>query len=212
MITTFTLTGDRGDFESAVTDQAELLSGFNGFLRSQVLRSLRRPDTYVILGQWQDAASHLAAVRSKTFYITYAIIKELAELEGDQAVRVLGAGDPQPAGFEDLAAQGATVLTRFDLTEGGESQEFEQRFEAHARFMREQDGFIAHALVRSVRHPGRYVNVGWWRDPAAYLAVMQSKEFQSDARGMSALAQVDGDLFEVVTNLVSDSAASVATV
>jgi heme-degrading monooxygenase HmoA len=211
-ITTFTLTGDRGEFESAVTDQAELLSGAAGFLRGQVLRSLRRPDTYVNLAQWQDGATRLAAVQSTPFYITYAILEELSEADSDQTVRVLGAGDPQPAGYEDLAGRGATVLTRFDLTEGADSQEFERRFEAHARFMREQDGFIAHALVRSERHAGRYVNVGWWRDPGAYLTVMGTEEFQADARAMAELVTVDGDMFQVVTNLISDAALSAAAV
>jgi heme-degrading monooxygenase HmoA len=211
MIATFTLTGDRGDFESALTDQAEVLSGFDGFLRSQVLRSRRRPDTYVNLGQWRAAADHLAAVRSGTFYLTYTILKELAELESDQAARVLGAGEPQPAGYDGLAAQGPTVLTRFHLREGTDSGLFEQRFVTHARFMRAQDGFIAHVLLRSVRHPGHFVNVGWWQEPAAYAAVVQSEEFQAGTRGIADLAHVDGDVFEVVANLVSDSAVSVAT-
>jgi heme-degrading monooxygenase HmoA len=212
MITTFRLTQDRDEFESAVTDQVELLSGCDGFVRSQLLRSLRHPGTYVNVGQWRDPAAHLAAVRGRNFYITYAILSELAEAVSDQAVRVLGSGEPQPVPDPCPAAPTTTVLTSFDLAEGADSAQFEQRFEDHARFMRSQDGFAAHLLVRSVRQPRHYVNIGWWRDPAAYFAVMQTEEFGRDARGMAALAQAEGDMFEVMRNLAAAGAAAVVAV
>jgi heme-degrading monooxygenase HmoA len=210
VITTFRVTQDRDEFEAAVTDQVELLSGCDGFVRSQLLRSVRRPGTYVNLGQWRDPAAHLAAVRGRNFYITYAIVSELAEADNDQAARVLGSGEPQPVHDSAAAAPAVTVLTCFDLAEGADPAEFERRFEAHARFMRSQDGFVAHQLVRSVRETGRYVNIGWWRDPAAYLSVMQTEEFGADARGMAALAQVEGDMFEVLRNLVGAGVAAAA--
>jgi heme-degrading monooxygenase HmoA len=209
MITTFTLTGERDEFEAAFTDQAELLSASDGFIRGQVGRSLRRPGTYVNFCQWRDPAAHLAAVRSRTFFITYAILKELAQASADQAAPVLGSSQPQPASDADLAESAAVALTLFDLKEGVGGEQFEQRFAAHARFMRAQDGFVAHSLVRSLRRPGRYANIGWWRDPAAYLAVMQSAEFRADARSMSALVDVEGDLFEVLASLFSAAAQSV---
>ena len=88
-------------------------------------------------------------------------------------------------------AEAAQIVAVTRFTVKGDAAEFEAAFTAHAEFMRGRDGFLRAQMIRSVRTPEVYVNVGWWRDQDSYLAVLRSDEFRGHLGEFARLADVE---------------------
>ena len=194
VIATFTLKdSDDQKFEEVIAEQTEFLSAQRGFRRSVLGRSLRQPNQYVLVSQWEDTRAYLTVARSVQF--ANYVLGPLSELAEGDSTRAFSVAERE-VGDEGIAA--VLALTTFTLKEDADAEAFQSAFDQHAEFMRGRAGFLTHRFVRSTSEPGAYRNLGWWRDAEAYLAVMQTTEFQADARKMADLANVEGDLFRIV--------------
>lgn len=90
-INQLTVTGTVEEFEKISAKLSEFMSAQPGYLSHRLLRSLRSPETYVELAEWENPEAHQAAVRSETFQL---LIKELAQV----------VAKPTPGLFEDVKA------------------------------------------------------------------------------------------------------------
>jgi len=88
-------------------------------------------------------------------------------------------------------------ITRFVVK--GEPDEFERVYKEHAEFMRSQPGFVDARLLRSMRDPRVYLNIGNWRGREDHRRVTGREAFQRPARAMRELVDVEADLYEPVT-------------
>ncbi|MFJ9775891.1 AMP-binding protein [Kitasatospora sp. NPDC101157] len=93
----------------------------------------------------------------------------------------------------------AVAVTKFTVK--ADPAEFEQAFKEHAEFMRRQPGFQRAQMIRSARTPEVYLNIGWWQDTAAYLAVLQSDEFRGHLGRFAQLADVEPQMGQVLLAL-----------
>jgi long-chain acyl-CoA synthetase len=89
----------------------------------------------------------------------------------------------------ELPAQ-LTVVNTFTVRDPADVPEFEGRFLAHVQYMRAQDGFVGHQLLRYADEPGTYVNVGWWRRPDDFQAVLAGEVFREHAKQFGRLVEV----------------------
>ncbi|MFI9724230.1 antibiotic biosynthesis monooxygenase family protein [Streptomyces sp. NPDC052396] len=86
-----------------------------------------------------------------------------------------------------------TVINTFTLKNPEQAAEFEGRFLEHVEWMRAQEGFIGHQAVRLAERPEVYVNLGWWREPGVFQAVLASETFQAHAKEFHQLVEVVAD-------------------
>ncbi len=190
----FTVTGTPEEFEEVLREQTEFLQVQDGFARSTLLQSLRRPTTYLNVSWWHDEHAYRSVVRSVPFanYVFGRLMK-LVKGDSERAEPVL-AGSANDA----ATASAAVAVTTFELHEDASPQDFERTFKAHADFVRLQPGFVAHLLVRLAGSPRTYVNLGWWGEPGDHMAALATEEFRADVRAMGTVAEVSGDLMRVV--------------
>ncbi|MEO3809922.1 antibiotic biosynthesis monooxygenase family protein [Sphaerisporangium sp. B11E5] len=66
-INTFTLRGDRSEFERQIKEHEEFLRAQPGFGGFQIERSDLRPDEYITVIQWRDTASHRRLMSIREF-------------------------------------------------------------------------------------------------------------------------------------------------
>ncbi|MBO0806685.1 MAG: antibiotic biosynthesis monooxygenase [Actinobacteria bacterium] len=67
LINRFTLTASPQAFEEAFEESAVFMRAQPGFVRHTLVKSLRDPQTYVNIAQWQDADDHIRVVHSPEF-------------------------------------------------------------------------------------------------------------------------------------------------
>jgi len=185
------------DFEDAIAGQMHLMVQAVGFLGATFARSLKQPDQYLLTSTWRDGAAYTHLVSQVRFAnYSFGPLQSLAVGDSDRGQTL---AERFPSGDGET---GVVALTRFTLKNAGATDAFEEAFTSHAEFVRSRDGFVAHRFVRSTREPARYLNLGWWRDADAYLAVLHSPEFQADAKTMAPLVAVDGGLYRIVQSYV----------
>ncbi len=90
-INQLTVTGTSEEFERISAGMSEFMSAQPGYLNHRLLRSLRQPENYVEIAEWENPEAHLAAVRSDEFQ---QFIKELGKV----------VAKPTPGLFEDVKA------------------------------------------------------------------------------------------------------------
>ncbi len=90
-INQLTVTGSVEEFEAISARLSDFMSAQPGYLSHRLLRSLRRPNVFVEIAEWQEAPAHQAAVRSDEFQ---ALIRELAQV----------VEKPAPDLFEEIKA------------------------------------------------------------------------------------------------------------
>jgi long-chain acyl-CoA synthetase len=105
--------------------------------------------------------------------------------------------DSPPEGGRPQEETMVTFITTFTLK--GDAEEFERLFEAHAKFMSAQPGFLGYRMVRSKSNPAKYVNVGHWASPDAHRGVVTNPEFGQHVQAMRPLVDAEGDLFDQVS-------------
>ena len=89
-----------------------------------------------------------------------------------------------------------TFISKFTVK--GDAEEFEKLFREHAQFMQRQPGFVGFQMVRSLRSPNVYLNIGQWTDAEAHRNVVQNPEFLAHAKVMRDLVDVEADLYTPV--------------
>ncbi|AHI01181.1 4-coumarate--CoA ligase family protein [Kutzneria viridogrisea] len=94
------------------------------------------------------------------------------------------------------SADVVTFITKFTVK--GDPAEFERVFKEHSEFMKAQPGFVGFQMVRSLRTPTVYVNIGQWADADAHRAVVSNPEFQEHAKAMRELVEVEADLYSPI--------------
>lgn len=60
--------GQEDDFEQAMQQATPIISAMPGFLRIQVSRGVERPDTYLLLVEWDTLAEHTEGFRGSAEY------------------------------------------------------------------------------------------------------------------------------------------------
>ncbi len=83
-------------------------------------------------------------------------------------------------------------VNRFSVS--GSLSEFERAFGATSEFMRHQDGFLQHRLVRSIQLPERYVNIAEWEDEASFQSAIRHPSFGRHASALRMLAKSEPHL------------------
>jgi len=76
-INNLTVTGDVTEFEQISAKLSDFMSEQPGYRKHALLRSLRRPEAFVEIAEWDDAEAHQRAVRSDSFQ---QLIRELAKV------------------------------------------------------------------------------------------------------------------------------------
>ncbi|OLB80861.1 MAG: hypothetical protein AUI14_05265 [Actinobacteria bacterium 13_2_20CM_2_71_6] len=196
----FRLRGDDNKFVDVFAERIDHLRRASGFVRTVLLRSVRDPRSYASVGTWTDEWSYRTAARDARFARhVYGPLNQLVDSEIDRTTLV-DAG--QADGVQDVlrSDRPAVALTTFALKRGVDPLAFEQGFVAHSAFVRAQDGYLAHELTLLSNRARTYVNLGWWRDKDAYLAVLRSQTMRADAKTMAGLVDASGELFETVAS------------
>lgn len=192
-------TDDDMAFIDAVSAQLRFMSTRQGFVHGTLARSLRQPARHAAISLWQDAESYLKVTISSTFTNhIFRVVGPLAEgdLERGSVVTESTSSDSEDASV--------VAIADFTLREDTSAEGFEAAFGKHAAFVRGRDGFQSHRLIRlELDRQRSYVNIGWWRDADAYLAVVHSPEFEADTKTMGQLAKVDADLYRVIATFTS---------
>jgi long-chain acyl-CoA synthetase len=67
LINRFTLSGSPEQFEEAFEESAVFMRAQPGFIRHTLVKSLRNPNSYVNIAQWEDAEAHIKVVHSPEF-------------------------------------------------------------------------------------------------------------------------------------------------
>lgn len=83
LVNKLTVTGDIGEFTSILSRLTEYMKAQPGYLSSQLLRSVRHPNVYVEVAQWQDAEDHRRAVGSEGFRERVRGLGALATVDPD---------------------------------------------------------------------------------------------------------------------------------
>ncbi|HWB38516.1 MAG TPA: AMP-binding protein, partial [Rugosimonospora sp.] len=76
-INQLTVTGSAEEFEKISARMSEFMASRPGYLNHRLLRSLRAPESYVEIAEWENPEAHQAAVRSDEFQ---ALISELGRV------------------------------------------------------------------------------------------------------------------------------------
>lgn len=183
---------DADGFAARFAEQSAMIVAAPGCLGSVFARSARDPLTFTNVGWWASKDAYLGVVRGEEFQRHVGVLAGLAKAEPDQ---LAAAGVGTFAGPEAAGGDVVLALTRFTLRGTDHEAGFRTAFEEHAATMRTKDGFLGHTLLRSTLAPLRFVNLGWWRSSAEYLAVLRTPEFAADAEHMAGFAEGEGDLY-----------------
>jgi quinol monooxygenase YgiN len=70
-------------FEEVFMESTQVMRCQPGFIRFRLVKSLRHPDVYLNVAEWEDAASHMRAVQSETFQEHIRTLAEVAEADPD---------------------------------------------------------------------------------------------------------------------------------
>lgn len=89
LVNQLTVTGDIAAFEDVNARMSEFMAAQPGYLSHRLLRSLREPQVYVEIAEWQEPSAHMAAVRSDAFQ---GFVRELSAL----------VSKPTPGLYEDV--------------------------------------------------------------------------------------------------------------
>ncbi|MFJ5712537.1 MULTISPECIES: antibiotic biosynthesis monooxygenase [unclassified Streptomyces] len=76
-----TINGDVEEFFRIKDSLTEFMSAQPGYRSSSMLRHVGRPEVFIELAEWDDAASHQAAVRSEEFQKRVKGLAGLASVE-----------------------------------------------------------------------------------------------------------------------------------
>jgi long-chain acyl-CoA synthetase len=100
LINRFTLSASPEEFEQAFDESAAFMRSQPGFIRHTLVKSLRNPESYVNIAEWQDAESHIRVVRSPGFAAHIEQLSKVARSEPDlhTVVQDVDARDAAPAG------------------------------------------------------------------------------------------------------------------
>lgn len=187
-------TDDAKAFTDAVSAQLRFMSTRRGFGRGTLARSLRQPARHAAISLWENAESYLKVTISSTF--TNHIFRVVGPLAEGELERGSVVAESTSHHSEDASV---IAVADFTLREDASAEDFEAAFGKHAAFVRGRDGFQSHRLIRlELDRQRSYINLGWWRDADAYLAVVHSPEFEADTKTMGQLAKVDADLYRVI--------------
>jgi len=93
LINAFTVRGSGEEFERVFKASTELMCRQPGFIHFRLVHSLRRPDVYVNIAQWEDPASHQRVVQSEEFQVHIHDLAEVADASPDLYSTVFE-GDP----------------------------------------------------------------------------------------------------------------------
>jgi heme-degrading monooxygenase HmoA len=91
LVNQLTVTGDPAQFEEISARMSGFMAEQPGYLSHRLLRSLRQPEVYVEIAEWETADAHGAALRSDAFQ---GLIRELAQV----------VAKPSPGLYEDVKA------------------------------------------------------------------------------------------------------------
>jgi heme-degrading monooxygenase HmoA len=197
MVTHFEVRDGAEGFEEAFAELARYFRGQSGFGWSILVRSLKEPNKYSAITQWTDPAGYEATTQSPMFFLYVEDISQLARIDADRTVPV----DTASLGIPPVDGPGVLAQTTFTLRSGADAAAFETAFAAQAKHMGDQAGFLANSFLRSTRRDGGYSNLGWWRDPDSYLAVVQAPDFRTHAQQLGAAAEIVGGLYRPVLTL-----------
>ncbi|MEU9111252.1 antibiotic biosynthesis monooxygenase family protein [Streptomyces sp. NPDC048483] len=95
LVNKLTVTGDVAEFEKVSEELTAYMRQQPGYLRFELLRSVRHENVFVEIAEWTDAESHLTAVRSEGFRQRVQPLGALATVDPDvyTLVREGRAGD-----------------------------------------------------------------------------------------------------------------------
>ncbi|QIS10034.1 antibiotic biosynthesis monooxygenase family protein [Nocardia arthritidis] len=83
LVNTLTVTGDPAEFEAVTENLTAYMRQQPGYLRYQLLRSIRRANVYVEIAHWTDADSHRQAVQSAGFRSRVEPLGAIATVDPD---------------------------------------------------------------------------------------------------------------------------------
>jgi long-chain acyl-CoA synthetase len=83
LINRFTLSASQEEFEEAFEESAVFMRAQPGFIRHTLVKSLRDPDSYVNIAQWQEAADHIRVVHSPEFQAHVEALAKVATADPD---------------------------------------------------------------------------------------------------------------------------------
>lgn len=83
LINSFTLTASPQAFEEAFEQSAVFMRAQPGFIRHTLVKSLRDPQTYVNIAQWQNAGDHIRVVHSPEFKEHVTNLAKVARADPD---------------------------------------------------------------------------------------------------------------------------------
>ena len=83
LINKFTLTASPEQFEKVFEESAGFMRAQPGFIRHTLVKSLRNPDVYVNIAEWEEAADHIRAVESPEFKEHVRVLAEVGKAEPD---------------------------------------------------------------------------------------------------------------------------------
>ena len=82
-INKLTVIGEAAEFERIAESITNYMRVQPGYIRSQMLRSLRNPSVYIELANWKDAESHRRAVQSDGFKAVVSALGPVAKVDPD---------------------------------------------------------------------------------------------------------------------------------
>jgi long-chain acyl-CoA synthetase len=100
-----------------------------------------------------------------------------------------------------FASGSKKVILLNRLTVTGDPDKFEEVFERSSQFMRTQPGFLGHTLVRSLRDPGRYVNIAPWEQAADHINSIQNPEFMEHITALAEVSSSEPELYSIVMDV-----------
>lgn len=80
LVNTLTVTGDVEVFRRITAALTDYMRRQPGYIRSQLLHSLRDDSVYVEIAEWEEAAAHQRAVRSDGFRETVRGLSDVASV------------------------------------------------------------------------------------------------------------------------------------
>lgn len=83
LINKFTVNGDIEQFQKAVAGVSEFMRAQPGYLGHEMFQSLNKPEIFVEMARWDEAASHRKAVQSDEFRERVQALRGLATPDAD---------------------------------------------------------------------------------------------------------------------------------
>ncbi len=89
LINEFTVRGDAAEFERVFAASSDFMCQQPGFVSHRLVRSLRHPEVYVNIAEWESAEQHQKIVGSPQFAEHITGLAGLAEVKPDLYAAVL---------------------------------------------------------------------------------------------------------------------------